>query len=244
MTRPHITLWNTGPQTDWYEVRQASVKRKFLDESLNRHGYHCTPMTSANTYGWEIVLPQDVEVVWDGISDTFPDHVKVLKGQYLPSGTELVHTSTANATVAFNLHCFIETDSDHVTLLSGAPNYFLNGAKPMSALIRSDVWHFTPIQFCWRLTTPNKPVLFEKGMPIAFITNHPIKLIQDTVLNIKQADKRILSESEEYANLRQSRYDEFNGKNYPMLYKKFKNKNGILEAVNIKIFPNKPNIDC
>lgn len=200
-------------------------------------------MTSANTYGWEMILPQDVEVVWDGVSDTLPDHIKILKGQYLPSGLELVHTSTANATLTFNLHCFIETDSEHVTLLSGSPNYFMNGAKPMNALVRSDIWHFSPIQFCWKITTPNKPVLFEKGMPFLFITNHSIKLIQDTVLNIKKANSKILSESQEYGNLRQAGYDSFNGKNYPMLYKKFKNKDGISDAVNIKISPNKPNIE-
>lgn len=200
-------------------------------------------MTSANMYGWELILPQDVEVIWDGISDTSGEHVKILKGEFLPSGSQLVHTDTANATVAFNLNCFIESDADHVTLLSGAPNYFMNGAKPMDALLRSDIWHFTPIQFCWRLTTPNKPILFEKGMPLVFITNHPINLIRDTILNVKRADEKIMSESTEYGNLRQAKYKEFNGKNYPMLYKKFQSQENLSEHSRVKLFPNKPNIE-
>lgn len=220
MTLPHITLWNTGQQTEWYEVRQGSIKRDFLDQTLNSHGYHCSPMGSANLHGWEFILPQDVEVIWDGISDTSAHHVKVLRGEFLPSGNSLVHTTTANATVAFNLNCFIETDENHYTLISGAPNYMMNGAKPLNALIRSDIWHFTPIQFCWRLTTPNKPIIFEKGMPFAFLVNYPIKTIEETQVFIKKADDRILKESNDYADYRQSKYDEFNGKNYPMLYKK------------------------
>ena len=201
-------------------------------------------MTSANTYGWEIILPQDVEVIWDGIYDSYPHHIKIIKGQYLPSGNQLVHTETANGTVAFNLNCFIETDSNHVTLLSGSPNYFMDGAKPFTALLRSDIWHYTPIQFCWRITTPNKPVVFEKGMPLVFITNHPISLIKETTLNIKQADERIWAESQEYADLRQKKYDEFNGKNYPMLYKKFKGKDGIGDAAHNRLIPKDPNIEA
>lgn len=239
MTPPHITLWNTGLPTEWYEVREGSLKRDFLDETLNSHGYHCSPISSANLHGWEFILPQDVEVVWDGISDTSADHVKIIRGEVLPSGTPFVHTDTANGTIAFNLNCFIETDENHYTLISGAPNYFINGAKPLSALIRSDIWSFTPIQFCWKITTPNKPVIFEKGMPFAFLLNYPIQTLQSTTLNIKKASKEILAKSSEYGDLRKLKYDEFNGKNYPMLYK----KHSIDNKIKIKPAPKKPVVE-
>jgi hypothetical protein len=219
-TRPHITLWTLDSNTDYPNVNPGTIKREFLDETLNSHGYHCHPMASANLHGWEFLLPQDVEVIWDGISDTTPDHVEVIKGKTLPDGRSLVDTSTANGTITFNTNCFIETDENHYLLLSGPPNYFIDGAKPMNALVRSDIWHASPIQYCWKMTTPNKPVLFKKGTPIMFFINYPIGLLEKTVLNIKPATNEILLQSSNYGGQRASMYEGFNGKNFPMLYKK------------------------
>ena len=216
---PYIKIWALDSSCEYPVVEQARVKREYLDNTLNSHGYHCQPMTTANLHGWDFILPQDVEVTWDGISDTESSHVTILNGRLLPSGAALVDTGTANATLSFNLNAFVETDKDHYILLDGPSNYFVDGAKPMSALIRSDWYNFNSLQFCWKLTTPNKVVTFKKGTPFMRLVNYPIGLLESTTVSVSSATEEQISKTSLYNNDRQAFYSKYPGK-WPHLYKK------------------------
>lgn len=218
MTPPYITLKNLDANIT-YDVRKGSIKRDFLDNTHNAHGYHCQPMTTSNLHGWEFVLKQDVEVIWDGISNTESHHVKILQGEYTPEGKKIVDNTTANATIAFNLDAYIETDQDHYCLFMGPPNHFVKGAKPMSALIRSDWYKTSPLQYCWQITTPNKPVLFPKGTPFLFIMNYPKNLLESTNFAIKQMTEDDRLNIDRYQAERQKYYQENPGK-FPNMYRK------------------------
>jgi hypothetical protein len=176
-------------------------------------------MTTSNLHGWEFVLKQDVEVIWDGISSTESHHVKILRGEYNPEGKKVVDNTTANATIAFNLDAYIETDQDHYCLFMGPPNHFVKGAKPMSALIRSDWYKTSPLQYCWQITTPNKPVLFPKGTPFLFIMNYPKNLLESTNFAIKQMTEDDRLNIDRYQAERQKYYQENPGK-FPNMYRK------------------------
>lgn len=218
MTPPYIILKTLDNNTT-YDVRKGSIKRDFLDNTQNAHGYHCQPMTTANLHGWEFVLREDVEVIWDGISNTESHHVKVLRGEYGSNGKKIVDTTTANATITFNLDAYIQTDEDHYCLLMGPPNHFVQGAKPMSALIRSDWYKTSPLQYCWQITTPNKPVVFSKGTPFLFMLNYPKNLIESTNLLISTMTKEDHDNINSYQNERQKYYQENPGK-FPNMYRK------------------------
>jgi hypothetical protein len=176
-------------------------------------------MTTANLHGWEFVLREDVEVIWDGISNTEPNHVKVLRGEYGSNGKKIVDTTTANATITFNLDAYIQTDEDHYCLLMGPPNHFVQGAKPMSALIRSDWYKTSPLQYCWQITTPNKPVVFPKGTPFLFMLNYPKNLIESTELLVSPMTKEDHDNINNYQSERQKYYKENPGK-FPNMYRK------------------------
>jgi hypothetical protein len=176
-------------------------------------------MSMANRHGWEFLLPQDVEVMWDGVRDTSKDHVKILKGEFLPNGQRLVDTTTANGTITFYLNSYIETDPDHYLLLQGPANHFVEGATPMSALLRSDINHFNQIQYCWQMMVPNVPVVFKAGTPYVTIFNYPINLLNSTAFIIAPVTKELNKEVEEYSNLRSS-LNEPGFKSFPNLYKK------------------------
>lgn len=207
MIPPFITIKSIESSSTYYEVRPSSVKREFLDNTYKAHGYHCQPMTTANMHGWEFILPQDVELIWDGISDTSSDHVKILTGQFLPNGSALVDTATANGTITFNLNAVIETDKDHYCLLMGPPNHFVEGAAPMSALIRSDWYQHTPLQFCWKLTVANTKIVFKAGTPFLFLINYPKNLLEQTQLKIRQINNEEGFAIEEYAKARAEFYE-------------------------------------
>lgn len=143
----------------------------------------------------------------------------MLKGATNSEGKRLVETGTANATIAFNLDAYIQTDPDHYCLLMGPPNYFVNGAKPMSALIRTDWYKTSPLQYCWQLTTPNKPVLFAKGTPFLFILNYPKNLLESTSFSISKVTMEDKEAIEIYQAERQSYYMKNPGK-FPNMYRK------------------------
>lgn len=217
-TRPYITL-KTLDKNITFDVKKGNLKKDFLDNTQNAHGYHCQPLTTANLHGWEFILKNDVEVLWDGISNTEAHHVKILKGEYYADGKRIVDTSTANATIAFNLNIFIETDNDHYCILMGPPNHFVQGAKPMTALIRSDWYKTSTLQYCWQITTPNKPILFKAGDPFLFIINYPINLLENTNFNIKEMNNEEKSNITKYHAERNEYYQKNPGK-FANMYRK------------------------
>jgi hypothetical protein len=171
-------------------------------------------------HGWEFVLLEDIEVIWDGISDTESHHVKIISGQNLPNGVRVVDTATANSTIAFNLNGFLETDPDHYSLISGPANHFVDGAKPMTALIRSDWYHHNALQFCWIITTPNKVVTFKKGTPVMTVVNYPKNLLESTNFYIKEATPEQKEKVAEYTKDRNLFYQENTGLKWANMYKK------------------------
>jgi hypothetical protein len=216
--RPYITLKTLDKNTT-FDVKKGSLKKDFLDNTYNAHGYHCQPLTTANLHGWEFILKHDIEVIWDGISNTEPNHVKILKGEYSANGNKVVDTSTANATIAFNLSLFIETDPDHYSILMGPPNHFVQGAKPMTALIRSDWYKTSTLQYCWQITTPNKPVLFKAGDPFLFIMNYPKNLLENTDFVVKKMSQEENNKIDDYHQERNKYYNENPGK-FANMYRK------------------------
>jgi Family of unknown function (DUF6065) len=217
-TLPYITL-KTLEKNTRFDIKPGTLKREFLDNTHNAHGYHCQPLTTANLHGWDFVLKTDVEVIWDGVYSTESDHVKITSGGILEDGTPIANTLTANATISFDLGVTIETDSNHYCFFMGPTNYFIKGAKPMSALIRTDWYKNTSLQFCWQITTPNKPVLFKKGTPILSLINYPKNLIENTVFSVKETSLNEKEAMGKYNNERQEYYKKNPGK-FPNLYRK------------------------
>jgi len=165
-------------------------------------------MTTINQHGWEFLLPHDVVVVWDGVHSTSGKHVKILEGEFLPNGQRFVDNATANGTITFDLNAVIETHPDYYILLSGSPNYFVDGAISMNALIRSDWYHHNSLQFCWKLTKSNEPIIFKKGTPFLFVMLYPKNLLETTQISIKNVNEEILSRISKYSNQRNNFYND------------------------------------
>ena len=64
-------------------ILPLSVKRDWMDETWEAHAYKCFPVSLTNQMGWAMSFPEDITFIWDGISDSTPDHVKILAGEKL-----------------------------------------------------------------------------------------------------------------------------------------------------------------
>lgn len=196
---PYITVHKIENYSDFYEIRPGKIKRDFLDQTYMSHGYSCPAITAMPLHGWEFILPNDVEIIWNGKIDSSPNHIQILSGENSNSGMPIVHTNTGNGLLTFTLNCIIETDKNHDLLLDGPPNYFIDGAEPVKAIIQSGWYHHNTIHFCWKINKPNQIIKFPKGMPFVFIKNYPKNLLENTSFTIKSATKEHIDKLNKYA---------------------------------------------
>lgn len=169
MTKITLTKTNQNPP----KIEQSRLKRDWMDNTYNKHAYKCLPMSAANVNGWELILQQDVVVQWDG-GNTTP---RILEGEFL-DGRPVVISSIIGI-ISFSTGWAINTEEGYDTWITGSPNYFVDGAVPLSATIPSYWW---PDEFNmnWKITEIGKPVKFEAGMPFMFFNIYNNDLLENT----------------------------------------------------------------
>ena len=162
-------------------IKQTSVKREWMDNTMNAHAYHCFPVSIANSIGYEISFPEEISFIWDGISDTMSDHVKVL------SGEKYVSTGRANASISFDTGLVIKSDQNTTMLVMPVPNLFIDGAQTFTTLISSS-FYMHPIPVVWHITRANTIITIPANQPVATILPIPLKQICDYEMNIYKAE--------------------------------------------------------
>lgn len=148
-------------------VEQLPGSRIWMDETPSKHAYMCFPLSITNRLGWGISFPKDIRFIWDGITDTTPDHIKILEGH------EYVSTARGNATISFLSGILVRTDENTSTLAMPVPNLFVRGAQCYTSTISTSFYmHEFPL--AWRVTEPNIEIHIPAGQPVAAIL--PISL--------------------------------------------------------------------
>lgn len=160
-------------------IEQTKVKRDWMDDTVGAHAYKCFPVSLANTIGWSISFLDDIEFIWDGISDTTPDHVKVISDP-----GNVCTTQRANATLSFYSGIYFDTDKDVSMLQIVPPNFFVDGATPFTTVISTSVLK-EAIPIAWKITRPNTIIKIPAGMPVATFIPISLKKYQDTELVLK-----------------------------------------------------------
>jgi hypothetical protein len=89
----------------------------------------------------------------------------------------------------------------------------------MTALVRSDWYTYSSLQFCWKLTTPNKVVTFKAGEPFLRVINYPKNLLESTEVSVNVATPEMRSRAGSYSQERAKYYEEHPNK-WPFMYKK------------------------
>ena len=165
------------------EIKQLSIKRDWMDKTWNSHAYHCFPISLANQLGWGISFPEDIVFIWDGISDSSPDHVKILKGQ------KYANSIRGNATISFNTGINFKTEDNISLLQMPVPNNPIDGVSPISTLISSSFFnHDMPC--AWLITKPNVEITIAANTPIISILPIDLTSLQNSIINILPASKK------------------------------------------------------
>jgi hypothetical protein len=161
---------------DVYDLREGygkleplSIKRQWMDETWDAHAYKCFPVTLTNGLGWGISFPEDITFIWDGISDSSADHVKIL------SGEKYAYSGRGNATISFNTGLMFRTDENISILQMPVPNQIIDGVQPFSTLISTSFFK-GELPCAWRVTRPNVEITVKAGTPVISVL--PISLGQ------------------------------------------------------------------
>lgn len=157
---------------------QLPIKREWMDETFDNHAYRCFPISLANGLGFGISFPEDISFVWDGITDTSPNHIKILKGEKYCS------LGRGNATISFNTNLLIRTDENVTMLHMPVPNLFIEGVSPYTTLISTSFFN-SPFPCAWRITTPYKVITIKAGTPIIALLPISLESINNSCANLQ-----------------------------------------------------------
>lgn len=221
---PYIKIWKKDMSLDFPEIRHGSIKRDWMDKTYKRLAYFCPPMTQANVHGWEFLLPHDVVVRWDGVSEGFdgedPSHLTLISGDSV-GDLKIVTTESGVGQLTFHFHVTVETDPDHYLIISGPPNYMFPDAEPLNVIWRSDFFKYHELTFAWKMTTKDKDVVFPKGMPIAFMINYPKGLLESTEISIHdiKQNKELEEDIHKYIKKRSKLSQDLGQYNWAQLYR-------------------------
>ena len=148
-------------------INQPNIKRSWMDNTWEAHAYHCFPVSLGNQLGWTLSFPEDIVFIWDGINDSSPDHVKILKGE------KYAYAGRANATISFHTGIAFRTEEDLSLAHLPVPNNFIDGAQAFTTLM-STSFYDGEFPCAWMITRPNIEITIKANTPIVSIV--PINL--------------------------------------------------------------------
>jgi hypothetical protein len=234
---PKIIFWSKEINLEYPKLEQAEIKRDWMDKTYKKLAYLCTPLVAANSNGWQIKLPQDIVVKWNGVSEGIDgesqNNVEILSGAFY-NNIKIATPETGAGSITFTFNLVPQTDPDHYLIVSGPPNYIFKDAQPLTGLLRTDHFMEHPLQITWKINVSDKEIIFPKGMPVCFITIHKKDLIEQTEVEIRQVDEKTEDRFKKYAKMRSDHFEKNGPYSYPKFYKNGINEYGEKKEESIK----------
>lgn len=193
-----IDLYNGGPNKQT-RIEPSPLKRDWMDASEG-NAYRCLPLNIANQHGWAVYPNTEIVALWNG-GDRLED-------LYIhPENTQIACSVFMRGILTFHMDFLVRTPENYSLYISGAPNHFIEHARPMTGIFESD-WAPYSFTMNWQLEK-SKTVVFTKDDPICFF--FPIQrssYLEEFELVTENFTDQEESYIEQYRNFEKSR-DEF-----------------------------------
>jgi Family of unknown function (DUF6065) len=170
------------------EIRPGRSNRDWMDATDQRFAYRCLPLTIANCYGWELILPADVTAEWNGGSGLADITLSVDHADW--NGDRLACSHFGHGVLTFHVGYLFRTEPGVALMVRGAPNWPRPDIYPLEGLVETDWLPFT-FTMNWAFTRPSR-VVFKAGEPFCFIT--PVRLgsletLQPEIIDLNDCPK-------------------------------------------------------
>ncbi len=159
-----------------FDISQMSIKRDWMDLTSEGHAYRCFPVTQANVIGYSLSCKEDIEFLWDGITDQTGDHVEIFNPKSAYSGR-------GQSSISMDTGLIFRTDIDVSILAINPVNYFSDEFETMSSLITTSFYN-NPLPLALRAKIANKKVVIKAGTPVATIIPISLTNLNNTVISI------------------------------------------------------------
>jgi len=134
----------------------------------------CLPLVMASQLGWNVELPTDVHLTWDGTLDKGAIKIGLENIQF--AFNILSHFGLG--IVTFSIPYLFRTEGNINILARGPANYPVRGLAPLEGLIES-YWSPYPFTMNWQMTEPGYKVVLPKGFPICTIVPLDVQIPLD-----------------------------------------------------------------
>ncbi|ESQ80995.1 DUF6065 family protein [Asticcacaulis sp. YBE204] len=157
------------------EIIPGRTDRDWMDAFANRFPYRCLPLTMANSTGWELIVPEDITIEWNG--GHLATDITITADRPGAYVDHFVQSHFSHGIVTFHTGYLFRTPPGWALWASGAPNQVKDGIVPLTGLVETD-WLPFPFTMNWKMTRPGI-VHFEKGESFCFINVVEHKKLDD-----------------------------------------------------------------
>lgn len=168
----------SGNADSVFEVRPAPSDRGWIDETPQKFAARCLPLLIANAHGWEILLKDRCEVVWNG-GRTMED----LKVTTESSTNTHVSSHFGEGILTFSIHALFRTEPGYNLWVGGPINRFKDGIQALTGIVETDWSPFT-FTMNWKLTRTDQPICFERDEPICHFFPIPRGIVDEVMPEI------------------------------------------------------------
>lgn len=182
-------------------IRPCRPARGWMDATPGQYAYRCIPLSAANTMGWEILNPVDVELSWSGADAGDRIDVRGPQDPFAP------HPHFGSGTVTWYIPFLFRTPPEYGLMVTGPANQDKAHIVPLDAFVRTD-WVPFPFTMNWRITTPEQRIHFAAGEPICRVLPYPLELLNETKIELHdlEEDPAFMQAVNEWGQQRQSDY--------------------------------------
>ncbi|MDT2021213.1 DUF6065 family protein [Methylocella sp. CPCC 101449] len=159
-------------------------ERDWMDYTNQHFAYRCTPLTIANTSGWELLNPSGFSATWTGYNG---ESDIILRPDDRGDELRQVSLGFGHGILTFHVGYLFRTDPGWMLWARGAPNRLKHGIQALDGLVETDWLPFT-FTMNWKFTEPGT-IHFERDEPFCFITPMPalpIETIQPVISRLDE----------------------------------------------------------
>jgi hypothetical protein len=147
----------------------ARAERAWMNGTNERFAYRCTPLSIANSSGWELLCPVTFEAWWHG--GNAKENITFITDNSLSGMNWFAMSNFGHGVLTFQSGYVFRTSPGWALWVRGSPNIVKDRITPLEGIVETDWLPFT-FTMNWRFTRMGK-VRFEQGEPFCFITPVP-----------------------------------------------------------------------
>lgn len=163
MIKKILKKWNITNQS--LNIIPAKKDRVWMKDSVDSFAYRCLPLTASNGFGWWILNPYKLEIIWNGGKNKEDISIKSFDQYNNIIQQNVCISHFGEGVITWNLAFILQTQNGHNLYVKGPANLPKRGIAALEGLIETDWLPFT-FTMNWKCTEPNYKIIFEKDEPI------------------------------------------------------------------------------